>query len=142
METINSKILVYTDLQAEIGSYVLIKGKLSDFDLPRNPGEFNSRLYYATLDTAMQMFAEEICWKSLRHNRLLENMWELKYKWSKVLEDQLGRRQGSVLATIILGSKDRLDNDMKELYQQSGISHLANRGRYQCLCGSALPKSS
>lgn len=140
-EEIHSKIMVHTDLQADIGSYVLVKGKVSDFDLPRNPGEFNSRLYYATLDTAMQMFADEICWESTQHNALLENMWELKCKWSKILEDQLGRQQGSVLATILFGSKDRLDNDMKDLYQQSGISHiLAISGLHMSLVGMGLFK--
>ena len=122
-----------------MGQYVLIEGVLADFDRPRNPGEFDSRLYYAGLGVRMQMFQGEPVWYGREYDRFLEGMWQLKYRWTKILVARLGQKNGSILATILLGSKEVLDGEMKTLYQLSGISHiLAISGLHISLVGMGI----
>lgn len=123
----------------KIGQYVLLRGTLADFDRARNPGEFDSRLYYAALGVKLQMFAGQVLWQEREYSRLLERMWQLKQKCTQRLIDSLGEEQGGVLATILLGSKERLDAGVKALYRQSGISHiLAISGLHISLVGMGV----
>ena len=135
-------IMVYMEEDAPtIGNYVLVEGTLSDFDLPRNPGEFNSRLYYRTLGIGLRAFGGQVYWKSQENSSLREYMWRLKYQWTDILEEKLGKEHGSVLSTILFGSNDRLDAEMKHLYRSSGISHiLAISGLHMSLVGMGLFK--
>ena len=59
------------------------------------------------------------------------------------LKDRLYRglppREASVLARMLLGEKDGLDQDLKELYQDNGIAHvLAISGLHISLLGMGL----
>ncbi|MBQ7359171.1 MAG: DNA internalization-related competence protein ComEC/Rec2 [Lachnospiraceae bacterium] len=139
---LGTQVMVHLDgEEPAMGSYVLVEGILSDFDLPTNPGEFNSRLYYASMGIGMRMYDGTLCWVSQSHSFVREYMWRCKCSWSAILEERLGKEQGSVLSTILFGSKDRLDTSMKGLYQQSGISHiLAISGLHMSLVGMSFYK--
>lgn len=139
---LETQVMVYLDgEEPAIGSHVLASGTLTDFELPSNPGEFNSRLYYASIGVGMRMYDGTLQWVSQNYSRVREHMWRCKCSWSAILEDRLGQEQGSVLSTILFGGKKRLDAGMKDLYQQSGISHiLAISGLHMSLVGMSFYK--
>lgn len=41
-----------------------------------------------------------------------------------MLQREMGGRDGSALAAILLGEKSGMDQEMKELYQVNGIGHI------------------
>ena len=41
-----------------------------------------------------------------------------------MFEHCLGKKNGGILAAMVLGEKAGMDPEVKELYQKSGISHL------------------
>ena len=41
-----------------------------------------------------------------------------------MLQREMGERDGSALAAILLGEKSGMDQEMKELYQVNGIGHI------------------
>ena len=129
------------DFLPKIGQYVLVAGVIADFDRAKNPGEFDSKLYYAGQGICLQMFEGDVQVQGSNYNRFLEHLWQIKERCKSILTEKLGQRQGSVLATILLGSKESLDAEMKSLYQQSGISHiLAISGLHISLVGMGIYK--
>ena len=53
------------------------------------------------------------------------------------------RKNGGILAAMVLGEKAGMDSEVKELYQKSGISHLlAISGLHISLIGNASTNGS
>ena len=59
--------------------------------------------------------------KSLFRGRCL---FRMRQRSREVFEYCLGKKNGGILAAMVLGEKAGMDPEVKELYQKSGISHL------------------
>ena len=112
----------FTDVP--IGNYILIRGRLQFFERPRNPGVFDEPLYYARQDIFGCVWCEEILEVSGEEHALMEWLFQLKNSWKKSLVDCMGEKNGGILAAMILGEKSEMDSEVKELYQNNGISHI------------------
>ena len=122
----DSRLLIYdkdfTDVP--IGKYILIRGKLSSFEQVRNPGGFDEALYYAPQNIFGSVWCKEILEVSGESNMLMEWLYQLKTTWKNRLLDCMGEKNGGILAAMILGEKSEMDAEVKELYQNNGISHI------------------
>ncbi len=112
----------FTDVP--IGKNILIRGKLQLFERPRNPGGFDEALYYARQDIFGCVWCEEILEISGEKHALMEWLFQLKTSWKKSLVECMGEKNGGILAAMILGEKSEMDSEVKELYQNNGISHI------------------
>jgi len=122
----DNRLLVYdnhfTDIP--IGTYIFIRGRLGFFEHARNPGGFDEALYYARQDIFGYVWCEEFLDVSGDCNVLMESLYQLKFTWKNHLVDCMGDKTGGILAAMILGEKSEMDADVKELYQNNGISHI------------------
>ena len=122
----DSRLLIYdkdvTDVP--IGKYILIRGKLGFFEQVRNPGGFDEALYYARQNIFGSVLCEEIFEVSGESNMLMEWLYQLKTTWKNRLLDCMGEKNGGILAAMMLGEKSEMDAEVKELYQNNGISHI------------------
>lgn len=122
----DERLLIYdkyfTDVP--IGKYILIRGKLGFFEQARNPGNFDQALYYARQNIYGMVWCEEFLEVSGEENLLLEGLYRLKTAWKSNLVNCIGEKNGGILAAMILGEKSEMDSDVKELYQNNGISHI------------------
>lgn len=109
--------------EPEIGSTVWVAGTVSRFLGASNPGGFDSRLYYASLGIDCALKDGRVLWKS-GGSFLGEWLWQVRNRLSRKLDACLGEKEASVLRNILLGDKETLDKDIKELYQNNGISHI------------------
>ncbi len=57
-------------------------------------------------------------------NKLKDRLEKFRMNWQKMLQREMGERDGSALAAILLGEKSGMDQKMKELYQVNGIGHI------------------
>lgn len=57
-------------------------------------------------------------------NLIAEKMYQWKYHLAGLYEQALGVREGGVLSTMLLGEKNLLDAEVKQLYRTAGISHI------------------
>lgn len=121
-----SNILIYTDsnLELHIGNEITAHGEAMFFDTARNPGNFDQKQYYRRQNIHGMVWASGIqvsdssCWKyrdALKH---------LQVSWKEILTKVLGERKGATLSTIMLGDKNGMDQDVKDLYQANGIGHI------------------
>ncbi|MBO4913435.1 MAG: DNA internalization-related competence protein ComEC/Rec2 [Butyrivibrio sp.] len=127
-----------------VGEYVKITGKITPFKEVRNPGGFDSRLYYATLKIAFKIYNAEVVETDGREDFLRERLYELKMFFEKNLDNNpvLSDSDSAILKAMILGDKAFMDDDIKDMYKNSGIMHiLAVSGLHISIIGMGLYKA-
>ena len=121
-----ARILVYDDAKqsVQIGNKVNVKGELSLFEEARNPGNFDQKFYYEKQKIGAFLWAEALRVTDRESNPLKQGLYELRQKWKRILIDAAGEEDGGALAAILLGEKQGMDREIRELYQVNGIAHV------------------
>ena len=66
-------------------------------------------------------------------------MWQLRIWLQQKLVKELGEKDGSLIAAMLLGEKSSLEEESEDLYRRNGISHvLAISGMHLSLLGMGL----
>ena len=125
--------------EPEIGSLVILKGTLKNFQQPTNPGQFNAPFYYQILRISFRLSQAEIQVKSDRFYKISEGLYQLRRKAGSKVDALLPEQEASVMKTMLLGEKGILDEEIKGLYQRNGIAHiLAISGLHISMIGMGL----
>lgn len=125
--------------EPEIGSLVILKGTLKNFQKPTNPGQFNAPFYYQILRISFRLNQAEIQVKSDRFYKIAEGLYQLRRKAGSKVDALLPEQEASVMKTMLLGEKGILDEEIKGLYQRNGIAHiLAISGLHISMIGMGL----
>ena len=120
------------------GSLVFMSGKLEEIEGPRNPGEFDSKQYYACQHIYYVMKKGKIKKQSQNHSAYGQFLINMRQRFAKILEKTCGAEAGAFEA-IVLGDKSNLDPELKMRYQMAGIIHiLAISGLHISLLGMGL----
>ncbi|WP_343208921.1 DNA internalization-related competence protein ComEC/Rec2 [Anaerolentibacter hominis] len=122
-----------------IGNKVFISGKASVFSKPVNPGQFNEWIYYKSRGFDLKIEAEEcrILDDGINYYRM--GLEQGKQLFSSVFEQVLEPESTGLAKAMLLGDKSSLDKEVKELYEENGISHiLAISGFHVSMLGLAL----
>lgn len=105
------------------GSLILVSGKLEEVPEPGNPGEFDSRQYYACRHIYYVMKKGKVEKQSRNHSAYGQFLIGMKQKLAGILEKVCGNEAGAFEA-IVLGDKSNLDVELKMRYQMAGIIHI------------------
>ena len=105
------------------GSTVRIKGKAVPFSGATNPGEFDYRAYQQARGCVLSLrdvtvLEEDGC------NRIGQILFELRCRTASFFLQRLGEEDGALACAMVLGEKKELDDQVRTLYQEAGISHL------------------
>lgn len=122
----NMGILCYVKEGEEprLGSYVLVSGEAYPFSKPRNPGGFDQEMYYRIQNIGFSMKNVQILAESSSYSRYYEGLYQLRRYMERVFDQTMSEKDASIMKAMVLGNKAELDKDSKQLYQQSGISHV------------------
>lgn len=107
-----------------LGSVMMVMGIFQPFSPATNPGEFDSREYYRALGiggkvrNAVTLAQGESFW------RIREGLYQLRGLFRRRLENVLPEKEAAVMCALMLGDKEELDPELKELYQRNGILHI------------------
>lgn len=123
-------------------SYVEVVGKVNNFASPSNEGAFDSKTFYQSQRIDFCIYADAIRGVMDTQNNADNFARKLNF-FSEMLSQNINQSTdestAGVLNSMILGDKELLQNDTKELYQSSGISHiLAISGLHISIIGMAL----
>ena len=110
--------------EPEIGSLVILKGTLKNFQQPTNPGQFNAPFYYQILRISFRLDRAEIQVKTDKYYKISEGLYQLRRKAGSKMDALLPEQEASVMKTMLLGEKGILDEEIKGLYQRNGIAHI------------------
>ena len=134
-------VLAYTsdDQIYQIGNQILLKGSLNKFKKASNPGQFDEQLYYQIENIDFKAIAEKIIITDPSYSMYRETLSQIKCRLIRVYDTILGDKEAGVLIAMLLGEKYLLENELKELYQINGISHiLAISGLHVSLIGMGI----
>lgn len=109
---------------AQTGSVVCIGGGAQNWRRATNPGAFDQAAYYRLQGMDLQMQNCIILEEGENSNAYEEALFKLRCHLEQCLYETLEEEQASVLAAMLLGSKKRLNQEVKELYQTAGIAHI------------------
>lgn len=106
-----------------IGQQVLAKGQVSRFAEAGNPGQFDLSRYYRSKGISMTVFADQVSgdegsWP------YQNGLYQIRRRLSGVMEAICAPEDLGIFQAAILGEKGTMDEDIRDLYQKSGISHL------------------
>ena len=122
-----------------IGETVRVSGKVSLFREASNPGEFDLKEYYQILNISYKLNQAEIQERSGSGFPLKEKLFQLKCDYSEILEKIYPEKEASVLKAMLLGEKNGLEEEVKELYQLNGLIHILSiSGLHISLLGMAV----
>jgi competence protein ComEC len=138
-----NKIIIYDSdkLNYKIGNTILVSGQIIKFQKASNPGQFDEYLYYKTNNIDYKVYADEVEILDSDYSRFFQFLFELKRKFIGIYYKILPMKNAGVLSAMILGEKALLDSEVKQLYQQNGISHILSiSGLHISLLGITLYK--
>ncbi len=118
-------VLVYSSSDTiSIGSTILVVGEPQSFSHAKNEGNFDFYNYYRSKHISFRMYTEEITVLEAPAFCFMEALYQLQKRLSGVFEAEMNAEDAGVLATLVTGNKGLLDAEIKELYQEAGISHI------------------
>lgn len=123
----------------KIGYQVIIKGKVRRFEAASNDGQFDVRKYYAGMGISYSMTncAYEVMMKKPWPVR--QGLFVIRKKLAHSLDALLSEEDSGVLKAMLLGDKSGMTEEIKGLYQRTGIAHIvAVSGLHISLWGMAI----
>ncbi len=129
--------------EPKLGTTVRLEGKVRCFSRAGNPGEFDMQQYYDVMKISFRL--EDVCIVAAGGEpwHVREGLFGLKRYFAGVLEEIFPTKEASIMKAMLLGEKNGLDVETKELYQQSSIIHILSisglhismlgMGLYRCL---------
>lgn len=126
-------------LAPAIGTYVKVRGRVSIFSKPSNPGEFDSRLYYNTRKISYRLMDAEVLAAGGRPDVYRELLQSLKETLGACLDAALYDEDAGTMKAMLLGDKSGLDQEIRDLYKSGGIYHIiCISGTHIALLGMGL----
>jgi len=121
-----------------VGSRVTVSGTLTEISAPGNPGQFDSRSYYA----CQRIYYEMFCRKAVLEEEaggVKEQLTLLRSRIAGELVSVMHPETAGVLAAMLLGDRSVLDEETRLNYQSGGVMHvLAVSGLHISLLGMAV----
>ncbi len=142
-ETRSLGLLCYVEKGREprLGSDIVIRGEISSFHVPRNPGGFDQKMYYRIQNIGFSLKDAQIVAESEAYSRYHEGLYQLRRHMEQVFDRTMSEKNASIMKAMLLGNKSELDQESKLLYQRSGILHvLAISGLHISLIGMGVYK--
>lgn len=121
------------------GDTVWARGTLEEFESVRNPGEFDSFLYYRSLGCHYSFSADEFRIAGRERIPVYRLLMAVRGKLTDVYREICTHDASGIYQAMLLGEKGELSADIKELYSDNGISHiLAISGLHIAVLGMGL----
>lgn len=107
-----------------IGQILIIHAKVKMFDEARNEGNFDPASFYASqkIDYALKSCRiDQVYGKADRYR---EGLYQLQKRMERIFKEYLSKREAGTISGMILGDKSEMDQEVRQLYQNGGISHI------------------
>ncbi|MCD8150122.1 MAG: DNA internalization-related competence protein ComEC/Rec2 [Clostridiales bacterium] len=116
-----------------------MRGEAEAFPHAANDGNFDLADYYRSQNISFRVFADDIVTQNETKWNLKECLFQVQKRISSVFAEELNARDAGVLATLVAGNKGLMDTEIKEMYQDAGISHiLAISGLHISILGMGI----
>lgn len=107
-----------------LGSRVAVKGVFASFSEASNPGEFDTGVYYRSLEAGGRLRETEILAMGKKYWPVREAAYRLQQYLCTRLKQILPAEHAGVMCALLLGDGEELDGEIKNLYKRNGILHI------------------
>lgn len=107
-----------------LGSIVTVQGSFLSFSQATNPGEFDSRAYYQSLQIGGRLTEIQLLEAGGEYSSVKELLYRLRSYWKDRLYEIFPSREAQLMGAMLLGDKENLDAELKDLYKRNGIIHI------------------
>lgn len=137
------RILEAYDRLIQVGDRLRVRGTCRTFEEPRNPGGFNSALYYEIQNISFKITSADVLSADSTHHAIRDSFYNIVYdirrRLEKAIEEIYPSEEESIIKAMLLGENGQLDEEIKILYQGAGIIHILSvSGLHISLLGTAL----
>ena len=131
-------VIVYVSDEQDyrVGNKITVRGTLKKFSVATNPGQFNEQQYYQTENIDFKLMADRVIITDSGYSRYHALLATVKDSLIRSYQELFGEKKAGTLIAMHLGEKYLLEEEIKLLYQENGISHiLAISGLHISLIG-------
>ena len=107
-----------------LGSTVTVQGNFQSFSQATNPGEFDSRAYYRSMHIGGRLTEVKLLEAGEEYSLVKELLYRLRSYWKERLHYIFPEGEAQIMGAMLLGDKENLDGDLKDLYKRNGIIHI------------------
>lgn len=109
----------------EFGDMISMEGECSDITGIRNPGDFNYKLYYKSKGICKIIKASDAVLIKKNSAGILRTMLHMSgEKVRSSINEALPEKEAAILTGIITGDKTDIDEDTRDAYMRTGLSHI------------------
>ena len=123
----------------KIGNTISFNGTIKSFRPPGNPGQFNEQAYYRSQGIDARCFVSDIRIINDDRDEIANALYKVRGLFRDAFYKLLPGKEAGIITAMVLGEKQGLDEDVKELYRENGIAHiLAISGLHISMIGMGL----
>jgi len=140
-ESYDFNILIYTEEEGDyqIGNLLEVTGKWKEPEAASNPGQFDMAEWYHAQNVGFTMSRCRVRILDGRCDVLRQTVARIRDRLTESFYGIAKEGEASLLCAMLLGDKNGISEEVKELYQKSGISHvLAISGLHISMLGMLL----
>lgn len=128
------KVIIFSDKMTDMlpGNKVRIRCQIRTFLGARNEGNFDDKLYYNSIGISAVFYQKEVLSVEKSIWPVRSRLLKLKIFLSTIIYRICNEENASVLDAMLLGQKNGISTEVKELYQSAGIYHLC------CISGTHM----
>lgn len=119
----HSVIVRISDKEYPIGTTIVVEGTVRMPVTAANDGGYDEKKYYHSLNMDYQIRAENITGQYGKPDRLREALYQLKERLKENYQKLFSEENAGIISTMVLGDRELLQSDTKNVYRQAGISH-------------------
>lgn len=135
----SSGVFCETEVSELLGSRIEVTGTYLKFMPATNPGQFAEAEYQRALGYCMKMQAKKLRIISPGTNPFQKFLAKRKQQVSILYQKLFPEKEAGILAAMLLGEREMLGKEVKELYKQGGISHILSiSGMHLSLLGLGM----
>lgn len=125
-------ILVYLDPGVPLleeketlyGASVKVSGVVKSFSEAGNDGAFDEKKYYTAKGINGKIYADQAELSGTDRKPYIAVTAAFRQSMQEQFEKFLPAKEAGVIESMLLGERSNMDTEIKELYQEGGISHL------------------
>lgn len=107
-----------------LGSRIQGRGRVKEFSRAANPGGYDEQSYQYGKGVFLALQEVDLETVVPPGVPVRQFLYEIREQLSQVYYDVLDEENASLAAAMVLGDKEGLDAELKQLYQTNGIAHL------------------
>ena len=137
-ESYDFNILIFTDkdISYQIGNILEVTGICQEPESAGNPGQFDMEKWYRAQKIGLLMSKCHITLIDRKTDRFRQTISDVRNRIKESLYEIAEEEEASLMCAMLLGDKNGMEEDVKNLYQNAGISHvLAISGLHISLLG-------